>query len=158
VRTDRGELRVADDDSPLVTMDGTVLGTPFYMPPEQAGGRIQEIGPQSDVYAVGAMLYHLLSGNPPYHTEGDRVSALTLLAMVMHGPPRPLSQAAPSATPELIAICERAMARNIPDRYPTMRALADDLRAYLEGRVVRAYEAGAVAEFRKWVRRNRGMA
>ncbi|MFO0980782.1 MAG: serine/threonine-protein kinase [Planctomycetota bacterium] len=157
IRTDRGELRASEDNSPLVTMDGTVLGTPYYMPPEQAAGRILEIGPHSDVYAVGAMLYHLLAGAPPYHAPGDRTSVHTVLAMVMQGPPRSLRPTS-TATPELIAICERAMARTIAARYPTMGALANDLRAYLEGRVVRAYETGAVAEFRKWVKRNRGMA
>ena len=70
----------------------------------------------------------------------------------------PIEERAPSAPPELCAICERAMARKIEDRYPSMQAMARDLRAYLEGRVVGAYETGAVAEFKKWVRRNKALA
>ncbi|MFT5464289.1 MAG: sulfatase activating formylglycine-generating enzyme, partial [Planctomycetota bacterium] len=157
-RTDRRDVAQQDDDSPLMTKDGAILGTPFYMPPEQAAGRLEEIGPHSDVYAVGAMLYHLLTGRMPYHTPGDRASAYTILALVMHGAPEAVQELAPGVAPELIAICEKAMARDSNDRYADMGALAEDLRAYLENRVVGAYRTGAVVEFRKWVQRNRALA
>ncbi|MCB9916160.1 MAG: serine/threonine protein kinase, partial [Planctomycetes bacterium] len=153
----KGE-RDATPDSPLVTMDGTVVGTPAYMSPEQARGQLELVGPSTDVYALGAMLYELLAGEPPYLPPGARLSPHTVLARVLDGPPRPLAELAPEAPLELVAICERAMEREAARRYPDVRALADDLRAYLERRVVAAYESGTWAETRKWVLRNRGLA
>src|SRR6185503_16598787 len=158
LHTDRREEREATPDSPLVTMDGVVVGTPSYMPPEQAGGEVSLLSARSDVYSIGAILYHLLAGQPPYMLEGTRVSARTLLVRVLEGPPRPLSELVPSAPAELVAICERAMARDPAQRYPDTLALADELRSFLEHRVVRAYRTGPVVELRKWVRRNRGLA
>jgi serine/threonine protein kinase/WD40 repeat protein len=151
---------VADDtpDAPLVTMDGDVVGTPAYMPPEQAAGRIEEVDARSDVYSFGAILYHLLAGHMPYVKPGDRVSARTILGMVLHGPPEPIDGLAWNAPPMLTAICQKAMARKARERYADMNALAADLSAYLEGRVVRAYRTGAVAEIAQWTRRNAAFA
>ena len=74
--------------SPLTTMDGDVIGTPAYMAPEQALGRIDAVGPRSDVYSVGAMLYHLLAGQAPYTPPGAGLSVLTVLRAAVAGPPR----------------------------------------------------------------------
>jgi len=158
VRTEREEQRDRTPDSPLVTVDGTIVGTPCYMPPEQAMGRLDELGPHSDVYSIGAMLYHLVTGQKPYIPPRANLSWRTVLAAVVSGPPRPVEELAPRAPLELVAIVEKAMARAIPDRYSTTLELAQDLRAYLEGRVVAAYETGAWAEARKWVKRNRPLA
>ena len=158
LRTARGDAAEQTPDSPILTMDGAVVGTPAYMPPEQACGRIEELGPPADVYAVGAMLYHLLAHGMPYTKPGDRISARTILALVTQGPPPSLAGLAPDASSELVAIVEKAMAREIADRYPDMTALARDLRAYLENRVVAAYETGAWAELKKWVQRNKALA
>ncbi|MBI4602690.1 MAG: protein kinase [Planctomycetes bacterium] len=147
-------------DSPLVTMDGTVLGTPAYMPPEQAAGRIDEIDERSDVYSVGAMLYTLLTGRVPY-SEGEggaTPSPREILEAVLRGLPRPVHAIDCRAPAELVAICEKAMARSKGARYPSIGAMRDDLEAYLENRVVRAHRTGARAELRKWVSRNRGTA
>ncbi|MEM7200967.1 MAG: protein kinase [Planctomycetota bacterium] len=151
LRSERAALRAADGGSPLVTMDGDVVGTPAYMPPEQAVGDVDGLGPAADVYAVGAMLYHLLAGHAPYVHDRAPLPPLILLARVTDGPPRRLRD----GPPELIAICERAMARDPQSRYAGMAELAADLRAHVEGRVVRAHSTGAVAELRKWVARNR---
>src|SRR5262247_813567 len=86
------------------------------------------------------------------------VTPRAVLERVLSGPPRPLLELRPGVTPELVAICEKAMARAPDDRYPTMIEMADDLRAYLENRVVRAHRTGALVEFKKWVERNQGMA
>ncbi|MCA8957430.1 MAG: SUMF1/EgtB/PvdO family nonheme iron enzyme, partial [Planctomycetes bacterium] len=153
----RDEVGVTPD-SPLCTMDGDVVGTPAYMSPEQANGRVSEMGPPSDVYALGAMLYHLLAGHMPYVPRDARLNNYAVWSHVQSGPPRSLREIAPKAPPELVAICERAMERTSAERYPDMQALATDLRAYVENRVVRAYEAGAWAEARKWVRRNKLLA
>ena len=158
IDTDREDERDSEPDSPLVTMDGDVVGTPAYMAPEQAKGQLDRLGPHSDVYSVGAMLYHLISGEVPYVPTSARVSTRTLLARVLDGPPKSLHGYGRKAPAALVAICEKAMARAIEDRYPSMQALGDDLRAYVEGRVVSAYETGSWAETRLWVRRNRGLA
>ena len=158
LRSERRDHAGETPDSPLYTMDGDVVGTPAYMPPEQAAGRLSEMGPHSDVYAVGAMLYHLLVGHMPYLPPGTRASNYTILRWVQDGPPRPVHEIAPTQPAELVAICERAMERDPERRYADMRALAAELQAYLEGRVVLAYETGAVAELKKWIVRNKPLA
>ncbi len=158
VDTERHEERAENPDSPLVTMDGQVIGTPSFMSPEQAKGQLGKLGARSDVYAVGAMLYQLISGQAPFAPPDARVTQLSILMRLVEGPPRPLFELVPQAQAELIAITEKAMGREISDRYATMQELADDLRAYIEGRVVLAYETGAWAEARKWVKRNKSLA
>ncbi len=145
-------------DSPLITMDGTIIGTPAYMSLEQASGQVDEVDHISDIYSLGAILYSLIAGQPPYVPPNVKISARTILARILDGPPTPLHKVNPSAPPELMAICEKAMARSKTDRYPSALELAEDLQAYLDGRVVQAYETGSVAELKKWVRRNRGTA
>jgi len=150
--------RDATPGSPLATEHEDQVGTPCFMSPEQARGDNATVGPQSDVYAIGAMLYQLLTGTPPYVPPGQRVSGLAVLKQTIHGPPPSVETLAPRAIPELVAICEQAMARGLPARYPSMRALAADLQAFLERRVVNAYETGAWAETRKWVVRNQALS
>ena len=157
VTSDRRDLEETPDAA-LLTMDGHVVGTPSYMSPEQAEGRLDDIAPATDVYAMGAILYQLLARRMPYVRPGARPSPYTVLAAVMQGPPEPIPSVRRDAPAELVAICEKAMAREIGDRYPDMSALAADLGAFLEQRVVRAYEAGAWATLRKWVVRNKALA
>ena len=145
-------------NSPLVTMDGDVVGTPAYMSPEQARGELDQIGPQSDVYALGTMLYHLLTGHMPYLLPGVVANQYAIWRWVQEGPPVPLHRAAPGAPPELAAICDKAMSRLLADRYADMEELAVDLRAFLENQVVAAYESGPIAELKKWVARNKGIS
>ncbi|MCC7014100.1 MAG: SUMF1/EgtB/PvdO family nonheme iron enzyme [Planctomycetes bacterium] len=158
VKTERHDDREGTPDSPLVTMDGDVVGTPSFMPPEQARGELDKLGPHSDVYSIGAMLYQLVTGEMPYVPAGTRVSQHTILLAVLREPPPGIEKLAPATPAELVAICERAMERDIAKRYPTTLALAADLRAYLEGRVVSAYETGRWAETKKWVQRNKALA
>ncbi len=142
----------------LETLEGDVMGTPAYMPPEQARGQTPRVGRRSDVYAVGAMLYHLLTGHAPYRPPGAGALPSRVLEQLLAGPPAPVEREAPSVPPELCAICEHAMAREPEARYAGMLELGEDLQAYLENRVVQAYGQGAIAEFRKWVQRNRAIA
>ena len=159
VRSHRSDTRrTGAADAQLMTMDGDVVGTPAYMSPEQAKGQLDLVGPAADIYSVGAMLYHLLSGQIPYVPDDAVVNNYAVWGMLQQGPPMPVSQLAPSVPAELVAICEKAMAREIADRYASMEELGEDLHAYIEGRVVHAYEEGALAELRKWVRRNRPLA
>jgi serine/threonine protein kinase len=148
----------SDSGSPLLTMDGAVIGTPSYMPPEQARGDLAEIGPRSDVYAVGAMLYHLLSGRLPYVPKGARLHHMAIWHAVCEGPPIPIETVAPDQPAALQAICRKAMSRQPRDRYRDVGELTEDLRAYLEHRVVRAYRTGLAATLRSWVQRNRALA
>ncbi len=146
-----------DDPSVATPKEGRIVGTPVYMSPEQARGDATQITPAIDIYSVGAMLYHLVAGHPPYgKSSGD--PARVILEKLRAGPPEPLNRLARDAPAELVAICEKAMARKATDRYGDMADLADDLRAYLEQRVVSAYETGAFAELRKWTARNRTFA
>jgi serine/threonine-protein kinase len=142
----------------LQTLDGDVVGTPAYMAPEQAAGRLEEVGPAADVYSMGSILYELLAGHPPFVDSERPRSNYEIWKQVCAGPPPAIALQASSHPPELIAICERAMARQARERYPSMTELAADLRAYLEHRVVQAYRTGALAEFRKWIERNRATA
>ncbi len=158
VHTSRRESTGATPNSPLLTMDGDLVGTPVYMPPEQAHGDLERIDSRSDVYAVGAILYHLLSGQMPYVEPGTNPGQYTILDRVKAGPPTPLHTLSRNTPAELLAICDKAMERDPARRYASMLDLADDLRAYLERRVVKAYETGAVAEMKKWVHRNKGLA
>ncbi|MCY2959752.1 MAG: bifunctional serine/threonine-protein kinase/formylglycine-generating enzyme family protein [Planctomycetota bacterium] len=157
----------ADVADPLATMQGDVFGTPAYMPPEQARGEVGALDRRSDVYSLGAMLYSLLTGGPPYLRSrksvaryGARIqpSPAQVIQMVRAGPPTPIRQGSQGVAPELEAICERAMRREPEGRYGDMTALAADLRAYLENRVVQAHRTGPLVELRKWIRRNRGLA
>ena len=140
IETERAWQKEHTPDSALETMDGDVVGTPSYMPPEQAEGRTDELGPRSDVYAIGAMLYHLLAGQMPYLPMGVRVSPHTVLAALLNGPPKPIQKINPEAPDELVAICDKAMARDQRDRYASAAELAEDVQAYLEHRPVTARE------------------
>ncbi len=149
--------RIGLDRGPVdLTMAGAVVGTPAYMSPEQARG--EALDARSDVYAMGAILYTLLSGKAPYVPAHGTASPAQIVGSILRGPPSPVSQQAPGVAPELAAIAEKAMNRAREERYPDMQAMAADLGAFLEGRVVRAYRTGPWVEFRKWVKRNRGMA
>jgi WD40 repeat protein/serine/threonine protein kinase len=154
--TEGDEYGAAQDDAgPAdLTTAGTVLGTPAYMPPEQAEGRQDELDERSDVYSVGAMLYRVLTGKVPYADGGVPRISKDVLVAVKAGPPTSVAQLAPRAPAELVAICKKAMARGRAERYADMGEMAADLRAYLENRVVKAYQRGALAELKKWVKRN----
>jgi formylglycine-generating enzyme required for sulfatase activity len=105
---------------------------------------------------MGAILYQLLTNSAPY--SENKTSSLEVLKRARQGPPTPILELCRGAPDELVSICDRAMAREPSRRYPDMGAFASDLRAYLEDRVVSAHASGAVAELRKWVRRNRATA
>jgi tetratricopeptide (TPR) repeat protein len=139
-------LSVSGASRPGDTTAGDVLGTPAYMPPEQAAGR--PVDQRADVYAIGAILYHLLAGRAPYVAE----SSAELIAAVHGGPPEPLPKGVPA---ELVAIVERAMSRDAAARYPSARELADDLRRFQTGQLVGAHHYSLRQLLRRWLRRYR---
>ena len=124
---------------------GAIVGTPSYMPPEQAQGL--PVDERADVYALGAMLYATLAGEPPY----PRATPQQVLA----GPPVPLRKKQPGVPEELATIVVKAMARAPGDRYATARELADDLQRFQTGRLVAAHRYSRAALVRRWLRRNR---
>lgn len=117
----------------------SVQGTPAYMAPEQANPWIVEIGPEADVYSLGAILYRLLSGTRPYGHEAPKANARDRLRLVRSGPPRPLSEFTKRDIPaSLRAIAEKAMSREPENRYRNAMQMAAELRNYLEDRVAAA--------------------
>jgi len=157
VHTDRGDDSSTSTESPLATIQGEVVGTPAYMPPEQARGELSALDARADVYATGAILYHLLAGRHPYADE-EPPSSHEILLRARERPPTPLAELARRAPEELVSVCEKAMSRDSVQRYASMLDMAEDLRAWLEGRVVKAHRTGALVELRKWVGRNRAAA
>lgn len=131
------------------TVAGEVLGTPAYMPPEQANG--EPVDARADVYAIGALLYHVLTGVAPYAGESNA----EILAAVFSGPPPAVRTRLPEIPTELAAIVERAMARAVADRYATARDLADDLRRFQTGRMVGAHRYSLRQLVRRWAARHR---
>jgi len=134
---------------PDETLAGSILGTPAYMPAEQA--LTSAVDERADVYALGALLYHVLAGAPPYIGK----SAAEILHLVAKEPPPPLTSRAPGAPSDLVTIVGKAMARNAKDRYPTARELADDLKNFQTGNLVNAHAYSAWQLIRRWIRRHR---
>lgn len=144
--------------TPLMTVDGTIVGTPAYTPPEQAIGKVDEVDHLSDVYALGAILYRMLSGHPPYRPSDQSVStAKEILTQLQSHPPERIRRLDTKLAPELLAICEKAMARERAARSPSALELTADLQAYLEGRVVQAHQTRVLVEVNKWVMRNKAL-
>jgi hypothetical protein len=146
---DFGLAKKLDDDSGH-TRTGEILGTPSYMAPEQAAGQKEQIGPATDVYALGAILYELLTGRPPF----QGVNALDSLRLVTTQEPTPPSRLASSIPPDLEAICLKCLEKPPPSRYASAQDLADDLRRFLTGVPVQARRIGTVRRAWKWVRRH----
>ncbi|MBM3986599.1 MAG: serine/threonine protein kinase [Planctomycetes bacterium] len=142
-----GEL---ERDDGLRTASGVIVGTPAFMAPEQAL-EMSPPYPRTDIYSLGAVLYRVLSGEPPHGSDGKDASKT--LERLLEGPRPSLLERAPHADAELVSICEHAMARAPSVRCADARDLAQDPHAWLDGRVVRAHASGALAEFGKWTRR-----
>jgi serine/threonine-protein kinase len=133
------------------TLPGKAIGTPAYMSPEQARGDLDALGPSSDVYGLGATLYALLSGRAPF--EGDDLGAI--VGRVQRGEFPPPRQIDPAIDPPLEAICLKAMALDPSRRYPSSRALADDLDRWLADEPVSAYPEPWARALSRWVARRR---
>lgn len=159
--TDASEDKIAASPQPAaLTMMGSVLGTPAYLAPERAAGEAHDprVARQGDIYALGAMLYEILTGKPAYVGERDRWSVTEILDTIQKRSPTPIHELALEADPELAAISTRAMQRSPERRYQSMQELQTDLRAWSEHRVVAAHATGSWRRFTKWLHRNRALS
>jgi mono/diheme cytochrome c family protein len=151
---DFGLAKRLDDDAGH-TLTGEVLGTPSYMAPEQAAGQREHIGPATDVYALGAILYELLTGRPPF----QGTSPLDSLRLVTTQQPVAPSRLAPSTPPDLDAICLKCLEKSPGGRYTSARDLSEDLDRFLKGQPISARRIGRIRRVWKGIRRHpRGAA
>jgi tetratricopeptide (TPR) repeat protein/tRNA A-37 threonylcarbamoyl transferase component Bud32 len=143
-------LRPASARGSAETLPGSALGTPAYMSPEQAEGDLEHLGPRSDVYSLGATLYCLLTGKPPF--TGDAVEVIPRVQRGDFPPPRALD---PSIDRALEAVCRKAMALRPEDRHGSCRALAEDLEGWMADEPVTAWREPLSRRARRWMRRHR---
>ncbi len=136
------------------TLEGVPIGTPAYMSPEQAEGKLDEIDARSDVWGLGAVLYEILTGGPPF--EGE--SAMQVVMRVASQPVVPVAERQPNAPPELIAITQKALQRDRNARYADAGALCADVEAYQEGRLVGSFTYSAWDLARRFVARNKALS
>jgi outer membrane protein assembly factor BamB/tRNA A-37 threonylcarbamoyl transferase component Bud32 len=148
--TDFGLARQIETDKGL-TASGAVLGTPSYMPPEQASGQRDRMGPASDVYSLGAVLYELVTGRPPFRAA----TPLDTLLQVLEAEPAPPRLLNPAVGRDLETIILKCLAKEPTKRYGRAADLADDLKAFQEGRPIKARRPGRVERLARWAHRNR---
>ena len=147
--TDFGLARLVESES-SVTQTLEVLGTPSYMAPEQAVGNNAAVSSVTDVYGLGAVLYQLLTGQPPF-AGGATYETIKLLLDTEPRPPRQLN---PKIDRDLSTICLKCLEKDPKRRYPSALALAEDLERWLKHEPIQARHTGVFARGRKWVRRN----
>ena len=160
--TDGNGVKIADfglakafrENSSGQTQSGALLGTPSYMAPEQAAGRAQQIGPAADVYALGAILYELLTGRPPFRGE----TPIETLQQVLTSEPVSISLIAPRMPRDLATICSKCLSREVARRYFSAAELADDIARFLADQPIRARPTSRAEHAWRWCRRNPALA
>jgi eukaryotic-like serine/threonine-protein kinase len=152
--TDFGLAKVFRDGAYAQTHTGSILGTPSYMAPEQASGQGELIGPQTDVYALGAILHELLAGRPAF--QGP--TAIATLQQVLNDEPVALRRLNPRVPRDLVTICVKCLSKETGRRYASAGALASDLERFLNDRPIQARRTGVLERGWRWCRRNPALA
>ena len=151
--TDFGLAKKVESDEGL-TASGAVMGTPSYMPPEQASGDTRSLGPPADIYSLGAVLYCLLTGRPPFQSS----SLMETLLQVRHREPVAPRELNPAVDLDLETICLKCLEKDPKRRYASAQALAEDLGRHLSGEPISARPISAAERTVKWVRRRPAIA
>ena len=152
--TDFGLAKRLEDQDQGQTRTGAIMGTPSYMAPEQARGRTKELGPTADVYALGAILYDLLTGRPPFRGE----TVMDTLNQVVNLDPLPPVRLQPKVPLDLQTICLKALDKDLTKRYDSAAAMGEDLRRYLAGEPILSRPSSVRERAVKWAKRRPAVA
>jgi serine/threonine protein kinase len=147
--TDFGLAKFVERDDSL-TQTGAAMGSPSYMPPEQAAGHLDRVGPHSDVYALGAILYELLTGRPPFRAE----TPVATMRQVMESEPIAPRKLNPAVPPDLETIWLKCLEKNPTRRYHSAQALAEELGRFLKHEPIQATPVSATRKVESWLRRH----
>jgi WD40 repeat protein/Flp pilus assembly protein TadD len=151
--TDFGLAKKVQGDSNL-TASGQIMGTPSYMPPEQAGGGSSTVGPAADVYALGATLYCMVTGRPPFQAA----TAMDTVLQVLGDEPVPPRRLNPAIDRDIETICLKCLEKDPARRYSSSSALGEDLRRFLAGDSIEARPVSRAERLGRWCRRNPWLA
>lgn len=156
-----GRVTLEESVNLMDTLEGQIVGTPAYMAPEQAAGRISLIDQRTDVYGLGAVLYAMLLGTTPHRgqqTGNTARDTVQLLKRISDGPTPEPRTADPTIPAPLNAICARAMNRSRSDRYQTATDMAEDIRRWIADEPVSAYPESGIERAQRWFRKHRALA
>lgn len=152
--SDFGLAKEVLPDGITVTMEGRIVGTLNYMSPEQATGNHRELGPATDIYSCGVILFELLTGHVPHHANTSK----TLAQTISENAPPPLRSFNTKVSSDLQTICQKALANRPQDRYESAAMFAKDLENYIENRPIMARPEGVFKRCSRWMSRNRALA
>lgn len=148
--------KIVDVTDSQMTMNEQVLGSPMYMAPEQAAGRLDEIDERTDVYGLGGILYATLTGQSPHESMRDETTSnmSRLFSSIVKTPVQPAREIVPRISPELDAICTKALEKKRYLRYSSASELAEDLERYMAGGKVTAYNETGTERIKRWISAN----